>query len=78
MEKCRARGTLVVPFWSFANFWAVLVNKKNDLESFVKDYRLFENPKGSKVHGHYKNSGCRKVILHEVLLFSCVILRKIK
>ena len=78
MEKCRARESLVVPYWSFANFWAVLVNRKNDLESFVKDYRLFQKAKGSIVHGNYKNSGCRKVILHEVIVFSCVVLLKIK
>ena len=42
MEKCRARGTLLVPYWSCVKFWPVQVNNESNFESFVKDYRFLK------------------------------------
>ena len=42
MEKCRATGTLLVPYWSCVKFWPVQVNNESNFESFVKDYRFLK------------------------------------
>lgn len=38
LELCTAQGTLVVPKWTSAHFWPLLVNSDGKFKTFVIDY----------------------------------------
>ena len=44
MERCKARGTLVIPKWESANFWPLLVNGDGKFKGFIKDYDEYVRP----------------------------------
>ena len=45
MEYCKAYGVLVLPYWSSAVFWPLIIDRPSTLKPFVKQALYFENPK---------------------------------
>ena len=53
---CSAVGTIIVPYWPSAPFWPLIFRSPDVKQSFVKDFKLFEGPKGLLCLGNYKKS----------------------
>ena len=43
MKHCKAKGTLIVPFWRSATFWPFLLESAQVFKPFVKEALLWEN-----------------------------------
>ena len=55
MEKCKARGTVMVPVWKSSYFWPLLYPNGLHLATFVKDYMT--------IHPWYTSTGNNKVFM---------------
>ena len=44
MDRCKANGTLVVPKWTSAAFWPLLVNNLGEFKPFIKDHVEYCKP----------------------------------
>ena len=51
MVRSRAVGTLVVPWWTSAVFWPLLVNFDSSFKGFVTAFKKLENAKGVFIQG---------------------------
>ena len=47
MERCHAKGILVVPEWKSSNFWPLICLGKGELKNFIKDWILLPTNKES-------------------------------
>jgi len=70
MQKCNAKGTLVVPSWPSSSFWPFLVNSKGEFQSFIKDYLKYDKPKF-----FFQSSGRKKCVFNENFKSDVFILR---
>ena len=53
---CSAVGTTIVPYWPSAPFWPLIFRSPDVNQSFVKDFKVFEDPSGLLCLGNYKKS----------------------
>lgn len=56
LELCTAQGTLVVPKWTSAHFWPLLVNSDGKFKTFVIDYVEYVKPRIFFIAGSHKES----------------------
>ena len=53
MERCRARGTLILPKWQSAPFWPLIIDENESLKSWVKG--MLQLPREGIIIGHKRN-----------------------
>ena len=53
---CRAKGTLVIPKWTSASFWPILLDLQGNFVPFVTDYIEYKYPTNFFIPGSDKNS----------------------
>ena len=54
LEKCRCKGTLVVPYWPLAVFWPLIFETKNICKPFIKDIKILYNSQEIIIQGNNK------------------------
>ena len=55
LELCKARGTLVVPFWTSAHFWTIICKDGVHFSSFIHDWFLLPHIPNLFIRGKAKN-----------------------
>jgi hypothetical protein len=61
LELCKAHGTLVIPKWTSAQFWSLLVNPDGSFKTVVTDYVEYYKP-----NNFLKQVHASKVFLLEI------------
>ena len=66
----KARGTLIVPYWTSAPFWPVLNPTGKRFASFVKEYKILAERivvKGKGRNGIFEKRGVKMLAMKIVL-----------